>query len=120
MPEEGSGNSMSSSGGKGISGKEEALWQDMTKEELLAALAGAKQETYILYTQKILLRQLTARLNEENEMLLTLWEEAEKKYENAKDAYDKLWQSYEQIKGLYETLRKNKSEKMVQKKTPAK
>ena len=42
----------------------------------------------ILYTQKISLRELSARLNEENEMFLTLWEEAEQKYGNTKEAYD--------------------------------
>ena len=52
------------------------------------------------------MRQLIARLNEENEMLLSLWEEAEKKYGNAKVAYDDLWNSYEQMKGLYETARR--------------
>ena len=90
---------------KEISGKEAAAPQDMTREELLAALARGKQETRTLYTQKISLRQLSARLNEENEMLLTLWEEMEQKYENAKSAYDDLWKSYEQMRGLYESAR---------------
>ena len=90
---------------KEISGKEAAAPQDMTREELLAALARGKQETRSLYTQKISLRQLSARLNEENEMLLTLWEEMEQKYENAKSAYDDLWKSYEQMRGLYESAR---------------
>ena len=71
----------------------------------MAALARGKQETRSLYTQKISLRQLSARLNEENEMLLTLWEEMEQKYENAKSAYDDLWKSYEQMRGLYESAR---------------
>ena len=52
------------------------------------------------------IRRLIARLNEENEMLLSLWEEAEKKYGNAKSAYDDLWNSYEQLKGQYETARR--------------
>ena len=90
---------------KEISGKEAAASQDMTREELLAALARGKQETRSLYTQKISLRQLSARLNEENEMLLTLWEEMEQKYENAKSAYDDLWKSYEQMRGLDESAR---------------
>ena len=90
---------------KEISGKEAAASQDMTREELLVALARGKQETRSLYTQKISLRQLSARLNEENEMLLTLWEEMEQKYENAKSAYDDLWKSYEQMRGLYESAR---------------
>ena len=79
--------------------------QDMTREELVTALAGEKQATRTLSAQKISLRQLIARLNEENEMLLSLWEEAEKKYGNAKNAYDELWNSYEQCRGLYETAR---------------
>ena len=91
---------------KEISGKEEAALQDMTREELLTALAGEKRATRILSTQKISLRQLIVRLNEENEMLLSLWEEAEKKYGNAKSAYDDLWNSYEQLKGQYETARR--------------
>lgn len=104
MPEEGSGGDMKSSGSQGILSREAAL-QDMTRAELLAALARGKQETRTLYTQKISLRQLSARLNEENEMLLTLWEEMEQKYENAKSAYDDLWKSYEQMRGLYESAR---------------
>ena len=104
MPEEGSGSDMKSSGSQGILSREAAS-QDMTRAELLAALARGKQETRILYTQKISLRQLSARLNEENEMLLTLWEEMEQKYENAKSAYDDLWKSYEQMRGLYESAR---------------
>ena len=104
MPEEGSGGDMKSSGSQGILSREAAL-QDMTRAELLAALARGKQETRTLYTQKISLRQLSARLNEENEMLLTLWEEAEQKYQNAKSAYDDLWKSYEQMRDLYESAR---------------
>ena len=96
---------------KEISGREEPALQDMTREELLTALAGEKQATRILSTQKISLRQLIARLNEENEMLLSLWEEAEKKYGNAKDAYYELWHSYEQIRGLYETARRKNRER---------
>ena len=91
---------------KEISGKEEAVLQDMTREELLTALASEKRATRILSAQKISLRGLIARLNEENEMLLSLWEEAEKKYGNAKSAYDDLWNSYEQLKGQYETARR--------------
>ena len=44
-------------------------------------------------------------------MLLALWEEAEQKYGNAKDAYEKLWSSYEQYKGLYETLKRRRGER---------
>ena len=104
---------------KEISGKEAAASQDMTREELLAALARGKQETRSLYTQKISLRQLSARLNEENEMLLTLWEEMEQKYENAKSAYDDLWKSYEQMRGLYESAREKIRELQKEKCTAA-
>ena len=91
----------------------------MTRAELLAALARGKQETRTLYTQKISLRQLSARLNEENEMLLTLWEEMEQKYENAKSAYDDLWKSYEQMRGLYESAREKIRELQKEKCTAA-
>ena len=104
---------------KEISGKEAAASQDMTREELLAALARGKQETRSLYTQKISLRQLSARLNEENEMLLALWEEMEQKYENAKSAYDDLWKSYEQMRGLYESAREKIRELQKEKCTAA-
>lgn len=104
MPEEGSGNSMNNSGRKENSSGED--YRDMTREELLEELASEKRATRILSTQKISLRQLIVRLNEENEMLLSLWEEAEKKYGNAKSAYDDLWNSYEQMRGLYETARR--------------
>ena len=90
------------------SGKEEAALQDMTREELLTALVNEKQVTRILSAQKISLRLLITRLNEENEMLLSLWEEAEKKYGYTKDAYDDLWHSYEQCRRLYETLRRKR------------
>ena len=103
---------------KEISGREAAS-QDMTREELLAALARGKQETRTLYTQKISLRQSSARLNEENEMLLTLWEEIEQKYENAKSAYDDLWKSYEQMRGLYESAREKIRELQKEKCTAA-
>lgn len=118
MPEEGSGSDMKSSGSQGILSREAAS-QDMTREELLAALARGKQETRSLYTQKISLRQLSARLNEENEMLLTLWEEMEQKYENAKSAYDDLWKSYEQMRGLYESAREKIRELQKEKCTAA-
>ena len=106
MPEKEFEAGTDSLGRKEISGKEEAALQDMTREELLTALAGEKQAAHILSAQKISLRRLIARLNEENGMLLSLWEEAEKKYGNAKSAYDDLWNSYEQLKGQYETARR--------------
>ena len=105
MPEKEFGSDTNSLSRKEISVKEAPALQDMTREELVTALAGEKQATRTLLTQKISLRQLIARLNEENEMLLSLWEEAEKKYGNAKNAYDELWNSYEQCRGLYETAR---------------
>ena len=104
MQEEGSVSGMNRSNRK-------ENWQDMPRGELLEALAGKKQEIHVLYTQKISLRELSARLNEENAMLLALWEEAEQKYGNAKDAYEKLWSSYEQYKGLYETLKRRRGER---------
>ena len=105
IPEKESGTGTNSLSRKEISGREGQALQGMTREDLLTALAGEKQAARILSAQKISLRQLIARLSEENEMLLSLWEEAEKKYGNAKAAYDDLWNSYEQMKGLYETVR---------------
>ena len=119
MPEKEFGVGTNSLNRKEIFSKEEPALQDMTKEELLAALARGKQETRSLYTQKISLRQLSARLNEENEMLLTLWEEMEQKYENAKSAYDDLWKSYEQMRGLYESAREKIRELQKEKCTAA-
>ena len=97
---------------KKVSGREEPALQDMTKEDLMGALVRERRATHILSAQKISLRQLMARLNEENEMLLSLWEEAEKKYGNAKDAYDKLWHSYELLKGAYEALRRKRGKSL--------
>ena len=58
------------------------------------------------------LTQRNALLKQENPEpdpeLLALWEEAEKKYGNTKSAYDELWHSYEQLKGLYDTQRKKR------------
>ena len=87
MPEKGSGTGTNSLSRKEISGREGQALQGMTREDLLTALAGEKQAARILSAQKISLRQLIARLSEENEMLLSLWEEAEKKYGNAKATY---------------------------------
>ena len=106
MREERSGAGMSSFYRRDISGREEADWRSMSRENLLEALTAARQKTRNTYEQMISLRRLIARLNEENEMLLTLWEETEKKFRSAKNAYDKLWSSYEQYKGLYETVRR--------------
>ena len=101
--EEGSASGMSGLNGSGLTDREAPVFSGMTKEELTEALASERRKTRILSELTISLRKLNVRLNEENGMLLALREEAERKYGNAKDEYDKLWIAYERYKGLYET-----------------